>query len=126
MTGAEIRRRVTYWLKRFELAPSVQVVVCHGLTLEGETAEARLSWHNHRNQHRFTIPDGYDEHGTDWRIVHEVTHSALLEMTELQRLMMNGMPRAKREFVEQALLEAEERLCCRVATALVGPLPFPE
>jgi hypothetical protein len=118
---------VGYWLARFQLAPSVEVVVCPGKTLgANETAEGRIRWHNHRNQTRIYIPDGYDEAGTDWRIIHEVMHQAYLEMNELQQSILRRLDTKAAELADDVLDEAEERLVSRVATPLAGPLPFPK
>lgn len=126
MRPAWIRKRVAYWLDRFQLAPSVEVVVCPGKTLgNGEMGEGRIKWHNHRNQVRIYIPNGYDEAGTDWRIIHEVMHQAFLEMNELQQSILRRLDAKAAELADDVLGEAEERLASRVATALAGPLPFP-
>lgn len=126
MKSTWIRQRVHHWLRRFQLAPQIEVVVHCGKAFPGSTAEARWTGHNHRHQTRIEVCNGYDEAGTDWRIVHEVFHDAFREMSELQDSIIRQLPEGARGLAGDVLSEAQERLASRVATAITGELPFPE
>ena len=128
MTSARIKQRVAHWLKRFQLAPQYEVRVHHGQTLADSdgNSEGRIRRHTHRHQIAIEIPDGWDDQKTDWLIVHEVVHEAFGEIGELQHALMRRLPISAAKLAEDVLDEAEERLACRIASAMVGAPPLPE